>query len=154
MITETIERRYPYVISFVITTFYLCFHQLIDVTSTAKALFPVVTSISAIAVGFLLAAQSIILSIDERNVIKSLKQGGVYGHLVGYVVKAVNWSFVTTILTGIGMVLSLHENANGWMFSVIFTGMWVFITTTAVICCYRVIRIFSKILRQLAKADS
>lgn len=154
MTSEAIERWYPYVLSFVITIFYLCFHRLIDATSTAKALFPVVTSISAIAVGFLLTSQSIILSIDERSVIKGLKQGEVYGHLVGYVVKAVNWSFVTTIVTGIGMVLSLHENANGWIFSVIFTGLWVFITTTAVMCCYRVIRIFSKILRQLAKADS
>lgn len=154
MTTETIERWYPKTLSLVVTLFYLYFHQVIDVTSTAKALFPVVTSISAIAVGFLLAAQSIILSIDERSVIKSLKQAGVYGHLVGYVVKAVNWSFVTTIVTGTGMVLSLHVNASGWMFSVVFTGLWVFITATAVMCCYRVIRIFSKILRQLAKGES
>ena len=122
MTSETIERWYPNTLSLVVTLFYLYFHRVIDVTSTAKALFPVVTSISAIAVGFLLAAQSIILSIDERSVIKSLKQGDVYGHLVGYVVKAVNWSFVTTIVTGTGMVLSLHVNASGWMFSVIFTG--------------------------------
>ena len=137
MTSEAIERWYPYVLSLVITMFYLYFHRLIDVTSTAKALFPVVTSISAIAVGFLLAAQSIILSIDERSVIKGLKQGGVYGHLVGYVIKAVYWSFATTIVTGTGMVLSLHVNASGWMFSVIFTGVWVFITATGSLCCYR-----------------
>ena len=52
MTSQTIERWYPYTLSLVITTFYLYFHRLIDVTSTAKALFPVVTSISAIAVGF------------------------------------------------------------------------------------------------------
>lgn len=153
MTSQTIERWYPYTLSLVITTFYLYFHRLIDVTSTAKALFPVVTSISAIAVGFLLTAQSIILSMDERSVIKGLKQGGVYGHMVGYVVIAVNWSFVTTIVTGTGMVLSLHVNASGWMFSFIFAGIWVFITATAVMCCYRVIRIFSAILKQIARGE-
>ncbi|MDE0404714.1 MAG: hypothetical protein OXI53_05320 [Nitrospira sp.] len=154
MTSEAVERWYPYALGLVITIFYFCFHQVLDATSTAKALFPVVTSISAIAVGFLMTAQSIILSIDQRSVIKGLKQGGVYGHLVGYVVEAARWSFATTIVTGAGMVLSLHVNVSDSMLSVIFTGAWIFITTTAAMCCYRVIRIFSKILRQLAKGES
>ncbi len=154
MTPKAIERWYPYVFGFGITILYFYFHRLIDVLLTAKALFPVLTSISAIAVGFLITAQSIILSIDQRSVIKGLKQGAVYGHLVGYVVQAIYWAFGTTIVTATGMVLSLHVNANDWMFSVIFTGVWIFITTTAVMCCYRVIRIFSKILRQLAKGES
>ena len=154
MTSEAIERWYPYISSFVITILYFYFHRLIDILSTAKTLFPVLLSVSAIAIGFLITSQSIILSIDQRSVIKGLKQGGVYGHLVGYVVQAVHWSFGTTIVTATGMVLSLHINASDWMFSVIFIGVWVFITTTAVMCCYRVIRIFSKILRQLAKGES
>ncbi len=154
MTSETIERWYPYVFGFVITILYFYFHRLIDVLSTAKVLFPVLASISAIAVGFLLTAQSILLSMDQRSVIKGLKQGGVYGYLVGYVVQAIYWSFGTTIVTATGMVLSLHVNVSDRVSFVIFTGVWIFFTTTAVMCCYRVIRIFSKILRQLAKGES
>ena len=99
MTPKAIERWYPYVFGFGITILYFYFHRLIDVLLTAKALFPVLTSISAIAVGFLITAQSIILSIDQRSVIKGLKQGAVYGHLVGYVVQAIYWAFGTTIVT-------------------------------------------------------
>ena len=154
MTSETIERCYPYVFSVLITILYFYFHRLIDVLSTAKALFPVLTCISAIAVGFLITSQSIILSIDQRSVIKGLKQGAVYGHLVRYVIEAIYWAFVTTIVTAAGMVLSMHVNGSEGMFSVGFIGVWIFITTTAIMCCYRVIRIFSKILKQLAKGES
>ena len=145
-----LERWYPYITSVIVTIVYFYFHRFIDIPSNARDLFPVVISISAIAVGFLMTAKSILLSIDQRRVIKGLKQGGVYADLVGYLVSAVNWSFGTTIVTALGMLLNLHQKPGGWVFY-FYTGAWVFITATATVCCLRVIRIFSKILKQIAQ---
>ena len=147
-LTLRVERSYPYAVGVLLTILFLYFHSFINLYSTAPEIFPVVIGISAVAVGFLMTAKSILLSIDERKVIQFLKESGVYIYFVGYLMAAVNWCFSTTILTLAGMILNLHHQAQPGHYW--FLVLWVFTVATAAACCERVIRIFSKILRKIA----
>ena len=145
--TLRVERSYPYVVGVLLTILFLYFHKFINLQATTPDIFPVVIGISAIAVGFLMTAKSILLSIDERKVIQFLKEAGVYIYFVGYLIAAVKWCFYTTILTLVGMILNLHHQAQPGHYW--FLVLWVFTIATTAACCERVIRIFSKILRKI-----
>lgn len=110
-----------------------------------KELFSAVISVSSIAVGFLATAKSIMLSLDKRRVIKQLKDIGVYGTLLSYLMTAVNWSFATAIITALALFFDTSKATPVW-YSYAFSA-WLFVAITAAVSCYRVIRIFYKILR-------
>jgi len=143
------EQRYPYFLSILLTLTFLWFHDVIDLPSTSQTLFPVIISSGAIAVGFLMTAKSILISIDQRRVIRQLKQTGRYTYLIQYLIAAVKWSFLTIIYTTVGMLAEFHR-FDPWA-TYLYTAGWVFVTTTAVGCAYRVIDIFSVILKRIAE---
>lgn len=70
------ERWYPYGFGFVVGCGLFLLRGTICLPDTLKELFPVVISISAIAVGFLATAKSILLSLEERPVVRHLRQMG------------------------------------------------------------------------------
>jgi hypothetical protein len=110
-----------------------------------KELFSAVISVSSIAVGFLATSKSIMLSLDKRRVIRQLKDIGVYGTLLSYLMTAVNWSFATAIFTALALFVDTSRKVPDWYPNAF--AVWIFVTITAALSCYRVIRIFYKILR-------
>ena len=143
------EKNYPLLFSLVLTGIFGSFHKFIDLLKISETLFPVIVSISAIAVGFLLTAKSILVSIDDRKIILHLKQMGLYSSLVGYLIHAVRWCFATVVVTALGMLLGQHSMP--WYLTFIYLTTWVFVTGMAGGCCFRIVSIFSSILKDMAR---
>lgn len=137
------ERWYPLGGGIVAGISVFLFRDFIYLPETLKELFPVVISISAIAVGFLATAKSILLSLEDRPVIRHLKELGGYNDLIQYLLTAVNWSLIASVVSAVFLLL-LPKRETWWY--VDSFAIWAFVTVTAVLTCYRVIRIFSRIL--------
>src|ERR1700722_17030547 len=60
-------------------------------------------NVAAILTGFLLTANSILLSIDEKWIIRRSKEAGAYEMLVGYLVSATYWWLATALLSAVGV---------------------------------------------------
>lgn len=137
------ERWYPYGFGFVVGCGLFVLRGTICLPDTLKELFPVVISISAIAVGFLATAKSILLSLEERPVVRHLRQMGGYDELVRYLLTAVNWSLIASLVSAV-FLLFLSQKDTTWYRDTF--SLWAAVTTVAILTCYRVIRLFSRIL--------
>lgn len=133
---ETMEKWYPSLFGVVAA---LISWTVYDATmsSAVKELISTTISIAAIAVGFLGTTNSILISIDTRDVIQRLKQMGSYSLLVDYLISATQCSLGLAVLI---QPAAWHPYA---------FAAWVFLVATALAQCHRVIRLFGRILRSL-----
>jgi hypothetical protein len=105
-----------------------------------------VLNLSSIAVGFLGASAAILLSIDQRRVIRDLKKMGSYNRLIDYLISAVRWSFGLAVFSAIGGLayqkLDGVPHARAGFFLV-----WFFLCVVSAVACYRIVYIFADVLR-------
>jgi hypothetical protein len=116
---------------------------------TLHDLFTAVISVSAIAVGFLATAKTILLALEERPIIVSLKQSGYYKWLIAYILEAIYWSFALAGVSAAGLLLTFAKRgaAQDWEHA-FFLAIWAFLLAGAGLSYFRVVRVLSKILRQ------
>lgn len=140
--SRNVEHWYPFVAALVVTAayFYFFFHAALP--ETVKNILGSAINISAISIGFLMTSKSILFSIHDRKVIQLMKDAKLYDDLIGYIMSAVHCSFLFLIASTIGLLISSYDY---WYHITI--GIWLFLGTGTLLCFYRVIRIFSKILR-------
>jgi hypothetical protein len=142
---EFIERWYPEFGGAVLASAYFMLrHELSLPPDTVTNLFTAVVSVSAIAVGFLATAQSILFSIEEKRAIRFLKDAGKFGTLISYMMTAVNLSFLLAAASAVGLLINWKAAAT-WQIGA-FT-VWTLLLGTAALSYYRVVSIFSAILR-------
>lgn len=146
--TAFVERVYPLVTCFVAGVVYYTLAPEFPVKAdAAPSLFSAIISVAAIGVGFLATANSIILSIDNRQIIKDLKDVGYYSRLIDYLLAAVAWSSLLAILSIVCFLADLKapESWHRWMFTI-----WVGLMFGAGFACVRIVSVFAKILKSRA----
>jgi len=139
------EQWYPLLGGVTITA--VLFYVVSDFPVTAEAapsLFSAIVSISAITVGFLATAKSILVSIDDKPIIANLKRLGMYDRLITYLLSAIYWSFALAVVSSVCFIVDL-KNPVWWHPWLLF--LWLFVLVTAGFTCFRVIHLFGKILR-------
>ena len=102
-------------------------------------------TISSIAVGFMAASKSILISLEDKTVIKNLKKVGHYERLIGFFITAIYACFFLTLFSS-GLLLINFKALNWWKEIVIAT--WLFIAVLSTVACLRIINLFSRILRK------
>lgn len=109
-------------------------------------------NVAAIMVGFLVTAKSILLSIDDRWIIKRSKEAGAFEMLVGYMVAATYWWLGTALLSALGVAM-IPSSLADWqkIIAVRMFAVWVFVAATSVLAAFRVLTIYSSILRSISK---
>lgn len=141
-----VDKWYPVVlgvifaIAFLITNKYLEF----SVSNDTKQLFTAAITISAISVGFLATAKSILISIRGTKIIKWMKDGGVYDQVVNYLMSAVNSCLGVAIVSALALLFD-YSTVKVWHEYAFTT--WIFLCVAAGLASYRVILLFSDILR-------
>jgi hypothetical protein len=140
------ERWFPLVGAAIITTTSSKFIEYSEINFFAKDLFSSLLNFEGILVGFLMASKSILIAIEGKSIIKWLKDGGVYNKLLQYFMDAINWSFIAIIFSIAGIITSFSI-IGIWQFFVFYGG--IFVISASVLCCYRVIYLFTKILRSI-----
>lgn len=140
------EKWYPITTAALAGAFYLLFLRDRGVPETLHEVFGAAVNVSAIAVGFLATAKSILISLDDKRVITHLKQTGKYSVFVNYLLRATQYSFALALLSGCALAVRL-SSSRPWQVYVF--AAWLFFLVASLLSYYRVIHVFAKILRTL-----
>jgi hypothetical protein len=110
-------------------------------------------SVAAIIVGFLFTAQSILMSIDQKWIIARSKESGAYEMLIGYLVTATYWWMFSAFLSAVGLAIVPTTVLPDWHrpYAVALFSGWVFVAVTGSLAAFRVLSIFSTILKSISK---
>ncbi|OPY13313.1 MAG: hypothetical protein A4E66_00818 [Syntrophus sp. PtaB.Bin001] len=140
-----VEKWYPLAAAIIICGCYFFYFRKYPIPDTINNLYNIAVSISAISVGFLATSKSILFTIYDRKIIQWIKSAGLYDSLVDYMMAAIHYCFILSIMSAIGLLINMKPMPEWYSYAF---GLWLFIGTAALCSCYRVIHIFSKILRQ------
>ena len=110
-----------------------------------KELFSATTTLSAIVIGFLSTAVSILLTIIESYIMQQIINGQVYDKLINYFMDAIQWLFILTLLSFIGILIDITQFYQP--FKSLAFGVWALAFMTSGLSSYRVIHVFTSILR-------
>ena len=141
-----IEKIYPIAFGIFSSIIYLLFFRNYSLSGSVTNLFSSTVTISSIAVGFLAATKAILFSIQEHKFIKQLKQSDAYYILVNYLMTSIYFCFITSIVSAFLLLIDL-KRYESFAFCKIFFAIWLFLAIASVLSCFRIIRIFDKILR-------
>lgn len=147
------ERSFPILGGLLIAAAYLAtpLARNYQLPESVSALMAAIVSIGGISVGFLATAKSILISIDDKEIVKRLKATGYYKRIVGYLRAAIFWSFLLTIYSAAALLVDL-KSVNPWTIyrAAGFAG-WLFLAATATLSYFRVASIYYSVLNTLAK---
>lgn len=141
-----VERSYPVVGSLIVTLGYLKFHDHFGFVSRPALgnLFTAVVNVSAIAVGFLATAQSILFSLENKRVTQFLKSAGAFNSLIDYMMEAIHISFALAGISAFALLIDLKTPRHWHIYGF---AAWLFFLCLAALDYYRIVSIFTRILR-------
>jgi len=105
-------------------------------------------SIAAIGVGFLLTANSILVSADDKWILQRAKEAGVYKSLVRYMLSATRWCLFSAMLSAAALIYDPLWKL--WWFPYGIT-VWIFLAAGAGASLLRVLSVFAEVLLGLAE---
>ena len=143
------DKYYPLAGGAIVSFAYLILFSLYPkfaLTKGFRDIFIAAITINAISVGFLATAKATLMSIHDSRVVKWMKETGTYEITITYFVDAVNLSIICAIWS---MVLLLIDFSNPVKYIVFGIAVWFFLITSSTLAMYRIIRLFSKVLRKV-----
>lgn len=130
-----------YIIGMVeIAAFQNCYNYVIP---RFKDLLSAVLNLSAILVGFLATAQSILFTIENKRAIVVLKRKSKFGTLIKYFSSAIQSSLLLALITCICILIDFSIKADWHPY---FVGVWLSACTYAAACYIRLFSVFKTIL--------
>lgn len=148
---KIMTRYYPYILSLIGTCVSLILSlkygepKLTDV----RQFLSMIVDISAIAVGFLGATMSIMLTIEDSRAIKQHKQAGTYREVINCLSSACTYCFLLAGLSLFLVFLEMSHPLTGNT-SIAIRSLWIGLFVLSGFSYFWVIRIFSKILQRAA----
>jgi hypothetical protein len=115
-----------------------------------KELLGAVFTASATGAGFLFTAASILISMDQRPILKWGRQTGAYALLANYLTRGIWWCLAAALMTLAMFIPDFGKPAAGQRLAFC---CWLAATTGAAVAVIRVLLIFATILRQVAKDE-
>lgn len=139
---QFIEKNFEYVIA--ILVFLACLHFQLSAPEKIGDILAQSISVSSIIVGFLVAAKSILIALDDKPIIKKLKDLKNYKILVDYFLNAIILSFIWALCSGTLLffptsIFALHHH-------IIFAG-WLGLAVGSICACAKIINLLGKILK-------
>ncbi|MBN1671194.1 MAG: hypothetical protein JXR37_09190 [Kiritimatiellae bacterium] len=140
------EKAYPYLVGLVVSALGISLFNYSGATfpKTICDLLAAAINVSAISMGFLATAKSIIYSMEDRRIMRIVKDADYHVILIDYFMTAIRWSLALAIWSGVGLVIEWQA---GSTWQRVFAAIWLMIVTTMGFACYRIMHIFAKLLR-------
>lgn len=144
----TVDKYYPVVIGGLISLLYLYLFKRFPkyaLPANLRDLITAATTIASIAVGFLATAKAVLVSISNSDVIQWMKDGGHYDTIIDYFVTAIHYCLLTALWSGMLLLIDFKDPTKIVLAAV---AIWVFLSVAALFSTYRVISLFSTILKK------
>lgn len=144
----TIDKIYPHLVAIIAALGYFSFlYQFKEyvVHPNMKDLLTASATISSIAVGFLATAKATLLSISKSRVVKWMKDGGVYNAMIDYFMTAVHYCMITAVYSALLLLFDFTKSA---ITNLLLVTLWVFLSVGSLLSGYRIIRLYSDVLRK------
>lgn len=149
MTSDRVDKYYPVICSAVIAFAYLGLFAAYPKFALQKGfrdIFIATITVNAISVGFLATAKATLLSIHSSKVVRWMKDSGTYETTIIYFMDAVNISIVCAIWSMVVLLIDFNDPVKYILFCI---DVWLFLVAYSLMTMYRVIRVFSKILRKV-----
>lgn len=147
MTEQTWDKVYPHLTAIFVAGAYFIlnyYYPQYSLPKNLKDLFAASASISSIVVGFLATAKATLLSISSGRSIKWMKSGGQYQILISYFMTAVHYSIVTAVVSALLLLFNFEKLPP---YAAYFVCFWVFLSVGSLFSGYRIIRLYSTILK-------
>lgn len=134
-----------------VTIGYIAVFRNTALPKTIYNVFNAVVSIAGIAIAFLLTVKSILISIDDKDVIVFLKNGGHYATIIQFIKAAMLWWLGLIVATCAALLFDCESCAKNWEESYgWYFGVWIFFAVGSVASYIRISNLFFKILARLS----
>ena len=142
------EESWPYVVGVAGATAYAILGRRVSLSPNLKDAFVAVASLAGIFAAFFLTSASILVTLGDSWFKRRSIESGVYLSLSGYMLTAMGWSIATAVIAvgGIFFDASWHL----WWYSYALVG-WAFVLGTTLGVSIRVLRIFSALMKYVAR---
>jgi hypothetical protein len=144
-LTKLVERWTPLFLASFLLVLNWSFFKIYPVQNF-KDLLNGALNLGSISIGFLTASQAVLLSIDEKYVVKQLKNAGVYKKLVQYFLNAIQSAFILVVISIFCLGIEIDFLQSQSFLGELLFNIWFFFCVETIASCYRVISVFSKIL--------
>lgn len=143
-----VERWYPAVLALAAAIIYYRIPALSGyvLPDTIPSLLSAIITVAGVAIGFLITAKSILISIDDRPIVERLKAAGIYKDVITYIRSAIRWSFLLTILSCIALLFRYGTETEWDRNHAIGTAIWIWSAVGALLSYLRISRIWYTIL--------
>lgn len=141
-----IEKKYPLVIALLIVIANFLFMPLSFYKNIINNLMHPVINISTIAVCFLATIKTMLITIDNKDVIRKLKNSTYYNDLLDYLIAPIKSCFILAIISAGGTLFDSNSLPHWVKY---FLPVWVGILTYSTLAFYRAVIIITKILKSL-----
>jgi hypothetical protein len=142
------EESWPYAIGVGAAVGYAFFSRRFPVSPNLKDVFSATANIAGIFAAFLLTSSSILVTLRDSWFKRRAIESGVYVSLIGYMLTAMGWSIAAAVATVCGLVFDAAWNLWWYPYALIF---WVFLITTTLAVSVRVLRIFTVLMKYIAR---
>jgi hypothetical protein len=142
------DQYYPLIGGVIIAFVYLVlfsFFPKFTISKGFRDIFIAAITINAISIGFLATAKAILISINQSKIVKWMKETGTYNTIIKYFMDALVLSMLCAVWS---MFLLLIDFSNPVKYILFCIATWVFLFTASMLSMYRIVAIFSKILRK------
>lgn len=142
---RSIEGVYPYVLAVVAgAVFYWVELRVRPVrVAVAANFFGAISNVAAIAAGFLGTSLSVLYSIEDKPVVRDLKDADVWKLMMRYTMTALKWSLGLAAASAAGLFYA--DRLTVRYFNMAFAG-WSLLAFVTAFTCIRVVHLFSRIL--------
>lgn len=137
-----LERTYPYLIIAFSFVFALSVSA-DDLPAGVDALLGAALTFSAISIGFVGTALSVVVSIDDSKLVAELKKTGYHASIMSYAMECINLFFVVTIGCLLGLFDGFASDSN--LVTLAFHA-WASVLAGAIASLYRFIRLLRTFL--------
>lgn len=144
------QQWYPWLLAGVAATVYLAIPSFRTFTMPASLLtvMQAVINFAAIIVGFLCTVKSILITIDDKDIVRHLKNDKRYDRVVDTIWAALIYSMLMAFVSGAWLFVDLTPTTVKWSREhAIGFAVWLAVSVLAVASLYRVARLFRALLR-------
>jgi len=139
---QIFEKKLEYIIAIIV--FIICLYFQLAAPSNFCDILAQSISVSSIIVGFLVAAKSILIALDDKPIIRRLKELKKYNTLVNYFFNAIILSFIWALCSGILLFFPISTFA---LYHHVIMAGWMGLAVGSISACAKIVNLLGKILK-------